>query len=475
MGLSVQLDRIYVNGKWSSSVSAGLIEVLNPATEAVIGSVPAGDAEDVAGAVAAARHAFPGWSALPPQDRVDYLRQAHEELRRRKDEIVAALATDVGVPLRMAERLQFDLPLGILNSFTDPAVVPGEEELGNSLILREPIGVVAAITPWNYPLYQVIAKVAPALAAGCTIVLKPSEITPVAVYFLADVFHAVGLPAGVFNLISGSGPTVGAALVEHPDVDMVSFTGSTIAGRQVAALAAATVKRTALELGGKSANIVLPDVQDLAKIVRSAVGNCFLNSGQTCLALTRLLVHRSQYAEAVEYAKAAAERFTLGDPFDPATKLGPMTSAAHRDRVRGYIDRGVAEGARLVTGGSSSPDGLATGYFVRPTVFADVKPDMTIAQEEIFGPVLCIISYDTDDDAVAIANGTVYGLAAGVWSSDQDRAYTLARRIRAGQVDVNGGAFNLRAPFGGYRQSGNGRELGPFGLEEFLEIKSIQR
>jgi aldehyde dehydrogenase (NAD+) len=374
----------------------------------------------------------------------------------------------------MAARLQVGLPLAVLDSFTDPSVLPGEQRIGNSLVVREPIGVVGAITPWNYPLHQVMAKVAPALAAGCTVVLKPSEVTPLAVYLLVQKAQEIGLPKGVLNLVSGYGTTVGEALVAHPGIDMVSFTGSTRAGRQVASVAARTVKRTALELGGKGPNVILPDVTDLRKVVRSGVGNCYLNSGQTCLALTRMLVHRDQHDQAVEIAANAAAGFTVGDPFDPATKLGPGTSAEHLKRVREYIDAGVREGARLVVGGPDRPKGLDAGYFVQPTVFAEVPRDATIAREEIFGPVLVVMSYSDDDDAVALANDTPYGLTAGVWSGDQDRAMAVARRIRAGQVDVNGGAFNPAAPFGGYKQSGTGRELGRFGVEEFMEVKSIQ-
>jgi aldehyde dehydrogenase (NAD+) len=468
-------DKVYIDGEWISSTSDEMIDVFNPSTEEPIARVVAGSAEDVDRAVRAARRAFAGWSMRSADERCKLLAAAHAAITRREEDFVTVIATDVGVPLKMARRLQLGLPMAILDSFTDPALVPADEELGNSLITREPIGVVGAITPWNYPLHQTMAKVAPALAAGCTIVLKPSEVTPLVVYLLAEVFDEIGLPPGVFNLVSGYGPVVGAALVSHPEVDMVSFTGSTTAGRQVAAAASMGIKKVSLELGGKSPNVILPDVDDLAKIVRSGVGNCYLNTGQTCLALTRMLVHRSQYEEAVQVAALAAEAFTVGDPFDASTKLGPLTSAAHLARVRGYIEQGIAEGARLVAGGPSMPEGIERGYFVRPTVFADVTADMTIAKEEIFGPVLVILVYDTEDEAVELANGTQYGLTAGVWSGDADRALAVARRIRAGQVDVNGGAFNPRAPFGGYKQSGNGRELGSFGLEEFLEVKAIQR
>jgi acyl-CoA reductase-like NAD-dependent aldehyde dehydrogenase len=345
--------------------------------------------------------------------------------------------------------------------------------VGNSLIVREPIGVVGCITPWNYPLHQIAAKVAPALAAGCTVVVKPSEVAPLNAFVLAEIMDEVGLPAGVFNLVTGFGPVVGEAIAAHRDVDMVSFTGSTRAGKRVTEVAAGTVKRVALELGGKSANVILADA-DLATAVPDGVNKCYLNSGQTCSALTRMLGPRDKLAEVEELARTAAETFTPGDPFDPATRIGPLVSAAQRDRVRMYIDKGLGEGARLVTGGVETPEGLESGFFVAPTVFSDVTRDMTIAREEIFGPVLVIIPYDSEDEAVDIANDTDYGLAGGVWSGDPEHAKAVARRLRTGQVEVNGGSFNPMAPFGGYKQSGNGREFGSFGLEEFLEVKSLQ-
>jgi aldehyde dehydrogenase (NAD+) len=370
--------------------------------------------------------------------------------------------------------VQTALPLAVLDSYV--RLLGGEEEperVGNSLVVREPVGVVGAITPWNYPLHQAVAKIAPALAAGCTVVHKPSEVAPLSAYLFAQLVDEVGLPPGVYNLVSGTGPAVGEAIVAHPGVDMVSFTGSTRAGKRVAELAAATVKRVSLELGGKSANVVLPDA-DLAAAVKVGVANCFLNSGQTCTAWTRMLVHTSRYDEAVETAAAAAAKYTAGDPTDPATRLGPLASATQRDRVRGYLERGVAEGARVVAGGPDATGLPERGYYVAPTVFAEVAPNATIAQEEIFGPVLSVIRYADEDEAVHIANSTVYGLAGGVWSADTEHAVKVARRLRTGQVDINGARFNPLAPFGGYKQSGYGRELGAHGLAEFCEIKSLQ-
>ena len=390
------------------------------------------------------------------------------------EEIAALIAQELGMPLRLSHMIQAGLPVMDFGSQIQLiGEVAWEEEIGNSKVVREPVGVVGAITPWNYPLHQITAKCAPALAAGCTIVLKPSEVVPLNAFVLAEVIDQVGLPAGVFNLVTGIGPEVGEAIAAHPGVDMVSFTGSTRAGKRVSELASATVKPVALELGGKSANVILDDA-DLEAAVTDGVAKCFLNSGQTCSALTRMLVPREKLEEAEKIAAAVAESFTPGDPFEESTRLGPLVSETQRDRVRGYIEKGVEEGARLVTGGAEPPEGLETGYFVRPTVFSDVRSDMTIAQEEIFGPVLSIIPYDDEDDAVRIANDSIYGLAGGVWSGDEERAERVARRIRTGQVEINGGAWNPLAPFGGYKQSGHGREQGRFAVEEFLQVKSLQ-
>ena len=393
----------------------------------------------------------------------------------RQGELAELIATEVGMPLKLAGMIQVGLPTAQVGNYAQVLRdFAFEEQVGNSLVVKEPIGVVGAITPWNYPLNQIVAKVAPALAAGCTVVLKPSEVAPLNAFLLAEVIDEAGLPAGVFNLVSGIGPTVGEAIAAHPDVDMVSFTGSTRAGKRVAELAAATVKKVALELGGKSANVILPDA-DLEKAVAVGVTNCYLNSGQTCTAWTRMLVPRDRLADAERIAAAKAEKYRVGDPLTEGTNLGPLISDVQRDRVRGFIEQGIAEGAKLVTGGVEPPEGLDRGYFVRPTVFSEVTPDMTIAQEEIFGPVLSIMPYDTEDEAVEIANGTIYGLAGGVWSADPAHAEQVARRLRTGQVDINGGMFNPLAPFGGYKQSGVGRENGRLGFEEFLETKSLQR
>jgi aldehyde dehydrogenase (NAD+) len=467
-------DKIYIGGKWVQSTGTGVLEVINSTTEQVMGSVPEGTVEDVDKAVAAARSAFESWSQTSVEERADWMQRIAEALGARMDEIAELIAQEVGMPVKLANMIQAGLPTMTFGSMPKvTAELPWEEEVGNSLIVREPVGVVGAITPWNYPLHQIAAKVAPALAAGCTVVLKPSQVAPLNAVLLADVLDQVGLPAGVFNLVTGRGPVIGEALALHPDVDMISFTGSTAAGRRVSEAAAGTIKRVALELGGKSPNVILEDA-DLQQAITDGVSKCFLNSGQTCSALTRMLVPRSRLAEAEQIAAAVAEHFKPGDPFEPGTTLGPLVSESQRKQVRDYIRKGTDEGAKLLTGGVEPPEGLERGYFVRPTVFSEVTPEMTIAQEEIFGPVLAIIPYEDENDAVRIANNSVYGLAGGVWSGDQEHAKQVALRIRTGQVEINGGAFNPLAPFGGYKQSGYGRELGRFGLEEFLQVKSLQ-
>jgi aldehyde dehydrogenase (NAD+) len=467
-------DRIFIGGEWVASSGSGVLEVINSSTEAVMGTVPEGTPEDVDRAVTAARRAFESWSQTSVPERSDWLRRISEALGARMEEIATLIAQEVGMPIKLASMIQAGLPTMDFGSM--PQVMEEtawEQEVGNSLIVREPVGVVGAIAPWNYPLHQISAKVAAALAAGCTIIVKPSEVAPLNAFLLADILSELGLPAGVFNLVSGLGPVVGEAMSAHPGIDMISFTGSTAAGRRVSEAAAKTVKRVALELGGKSPNVILDDA-DLQAAVTDGVAKCFLNSGQTCSALTRMLVPRERLGEAEQIAAAVAEHFTPGDPFVKGTMLGPLVSETQRERVRGYIEQGRAEGAKLLTGGAEPPEDLEHGYFVKPTVFSEVTPEMTIAQEEIFGPVLVIMPYEDEDDAVRIANDSAYGLAGGVWSGDEERAQRVARRIRTGQVEINGGAFNPLAPFGGYKQSGYGRELGHFGLEEFLQVKSLQ-
>src|SRR6476646_1969670 len=458
-GLQVR-DEIFIGGEWVAPSGGETIEVVNPATEEVVGTIPACSPEDADRAVAAAREAFESWSQTSREERAGHIEAIVARLQGRAEELTATITQELGMPLKLSGIIQVGLPTSQFASMPKlMEEVAWEEEVGNSRILREAVGVLGAITPWNYPLNQIAAKVAPALAAGCTVVPKPSEVTPLNAFLLAEVIEAAEVPAGVFNLVTGFGPEVGEAIAGHPDVDMVSFTGSTRAGRRVSEVASATVKRVALELGGKSPNVILDDA-DLQKAVVDGIAKCYLNSGQTCSALTRMLVPRAQLEAAEQIAKATAEAWVVGDPFGEGSNLGPLVSDAQRDRVRGYIEKGVEEGAKLVTGGAEAPDGLDKGYYVRPTVFSDVTPEMTIAQEEIFGPVLVIQPYDDEEDAIRIANDTEYGLAGGVWSGDEERAKAVARRIRTGQVEINGGVFNPLAPFGGYKQSGHGRELG---------------
>ena len=468
-------DKLYIGGAWVASTGSGTIDVYNSSTEEVMGTIPEGTPEDVDRAVRAAADAFSDWAATSRDERAKILARVQEGLTARTPEIATLISQEVGMPFTLSNLIQVGLPVMSFATASQLATeFPFEEEVGNSVIVREPVGVVGAITPWNYPLHQIAAKVAPALAAGCTVVLKPSEVAPLNAFILAEILDELELPPGVFNLVTGVGPVVGEAIASHPLVDMVSFTGSTRAGRRVMQLASETVKRVALELGGKSPNVILEDA-DLASAVPAGVAACYLNSGQTCSALTRMLVPRSRLAEVEALAVQTAETFKPGDPFDAETRLGPLVSATQLERVRGYIKKGVDEGATLLTGGGELPEGLDKGYYVRPTVFSNVTRDMTIAQEEIFGPVLSIMPFDTEEEAVEIANDTVYGLAGGVWAGDKAHAEAVARRLRTGQVDVNGGGFNALAPFGGYKQSGIGRELGKYGLEEFLEVKAMQR
>jgi acyl-CoA reductase-like NAD-dependent aldehyde dehydrogenase len=468
-------DRLFIGGAWVAPSGKQSIEVHNAGNGEVMGKVPLADEKDVDRAVAAARAALEQWSSTGADARAGFLEKISAGLKARADEIAKLISQEVGMPLKLSARIQAGLPIAnfanyakLLKDFTF------EERVGNSLVVREPVGVVGAITPWNYPLHQITLKVAPALAAGCAVVLKPSEVAPFNAFVLAEVIEAAGLPKGVFNLVTGTGAQAGEALVKHPGVDMISFTGSTRAGKRISELASSAIKRVALELGGKSASVILEDA-DLATAIKSTVNGCYLNSGQTCTALTRMLVPQDKYPEAAKIAAEIARSFTVGDPLAESTRLGPLSSKAQLERVRTYIKKGMDEGAELLAGGAEPPEAApAGGYYVKPTVFGSVKNSMTIAQEEIFGPVLAIIPYKDEEEAIRIANDSPYGLAGAVWSKDEERAQRVARRIRAGQVDVNGGAFNMNAPFGGFKQSGHGREAGVYGLEEFLEYKSLQ-
>ncbi|MDQ6948603.1 MAG: aldehyde dehydrogenase family protein [Actinomycetota bacterium] len=474
VGLAHDHRRFYVGGEWVAPSGPSRIDVVDAATEEIMGTVPEGTAADVSRAVAAARRAFPGWAATPVAERAACLQRLHDGLLARTSEVATLVAREVGTPLPMATLIQAALPAAIVGSYVDIVrAFAFEEECGSSLVVREPIGVVAAITPWNYPLYQLVCKVAPALSAGCTVVAKPSEVAPLTAYVLADIAHEAGLPPGVLNVVTGLGSVVGEALVDHPEVDMVSFTGSTAAGRRVSELAARSIKRVTLELGGKSPSVVLDDA-DLDEAVRATISQCYLNSGQTCISWSRLLVPRQRHDEAVDIARGVTGEFTVGDPLAGEARLGPLATKAQQERVQTWIRRGCDEGATLAVGGAEAPPDLDKGFYVQPTVFADVTADMAIAREEIFGPVLCVMAYDDDDHAVAIANDTIYGLHGAVFSADRGRGLAMARRLRTGQVDVCGGGYNPMAPFGGYRQSGNGRELGRHGLEEYLEVKSLQ-
>jgi acyl-CoA reductase-like NAD-dependent aldehyde dehydrogenase len=477
--VSYDHEKIYIDGAWVPSQGSGTIDVFDSTNGEVIGRVPDGNAADVDAAVKAAAAAFPAWSATSSEERAKYCTRIAEGLGARMDEIATVVTREAGMPKWLSQIVQAGLPI---NSFNTAAQIAEtyeyETTVGNSLVVREPIGVVGCITPWNYPLHQIAAKVAYAMAAGCTVVLKPSEIAPLDAYILAEVIDEVGLPAGVFNLVSGTGPEVGEAISKHPLIDMVSFTGSTRAGKAVSVAASDSLKRVALELGGKSANILLDDLDDAGfeAAVRDGVGKAYLNQGQTCTALTRMLVPRDRLADAERIAADEVEtKFVPKDPFADFAMMGPLSSQAQVERVNGYIQKGIDEGAKLVVGGVGKPEGVdENGYFVKPTVFSEVRNDMTIAQEEIFGPVLSILPYDDEADAIAIANDTVYGLSGGVQGADKERATKVARQIRTGQIEVNAGAFNPVAPFGGYKQSGNGREYGTHGFEEFLETKAMQ-
>ena len=468
-------DSLYINGEWVEANGDGVIDVVNPATEETIGSVPVGSQSDVDAAVTAARDAFTSWSMSSIEERIEILNKLSAAIKDNTEELAQTITAEVGTPIGYSRMAMVGTPRVVARSYAKMLEsFEWEQEVRNSLIIKEPIGVCAFITPWNFPLHQIIGKVAPALAAGCTMVLKPSKEAPLNAFMLADLLDEIGLPAGVFNLVSGHGSEVGEYMSSHPDVDMVSFTGSTGAGVRVSQAAAPSVKRVTLELGGKSANVALDDA-DPQLIGKMAIGACYQNSGQTCSALTRLIIPESMNDEVCEVIASRIARYTAGDPLDDSTRCGPMVSARQQASVSEYIQYGMDEGAKLIVGGMGMPDGLETGFFVKPTVFADVTPDMTIWQEEIFGPVLVIATYETEEEALALANDSIYGLSGGVWSADEERAMAFARGMRTGQVSINGGPFNISAPFGGYKMSGNGRELGLHGLEEFLEIKSIQR
>jgi aldehyde dehydrogenase (NAD+) len=465
--------KFYIDGKWVDPAKAHDFPVINPANEQPIATISLGSAVDVDRAVAAAKRAFESYSETSVRERLDLLRQIIAVYQSKIEDMAAAILQEMGAPSSLSKKAQ--APAGLAHLLETAKVLEHfkfEELKGSTLMRKEPIGVCGLITPWNWPMNQIVCKVAPALAAGCTMVLKPSEFAPLSAYLFAQILHEAAVPAGVFNLVNGDGPTVGAAISSHPDIAMVSFTGSTRAGVAVAVAAAPTVKRVTQELGGKSANILLDDA-DFEKAVKQGVQECFRNTGQSCNAPTRMLVPRAKMAEVTVAARQASETTKVGDPLAEDTGLGPIASKAQFDKVQRLINKGVEEGAKLIAGGPGRPEGINRGYFVKPTVFADVKNDMTIAREEIFGPVLCIIPYDDEDDAIRIANDTPYGLSGFVTSGNRERAVRVAKRLRSGNVHINGARIDFGGCFGGYKQSGNGREWGEAGLEEFLELKAI--
>jgi aldehyde dehydrogenase (NAD+) len=465
--------QFYIDGQWVDPVEGRPFEVIDPSTEKPIARIALGNEKDVDLAVRAARRAFASFSETTREERLSLLRSIVVAYQKRYDEVAETISREMGAPLWLSKAAQAATGLGHLMKIIEVLESYEFEELrGTTMLRREPIGVCGFITPWNWPVNQIMCKVAPALAAGCTMVLKPTEIAPLNALLVADILHDAGVPAGVFNLVNGDGPTVGHAIASHPEVDMVSFTGSTRAGIEVARAAAPTVKRVTQELGGKSANVILDDA-DFATAVGGGVMGCWMNSGQSCNAPTRMLVPKARQAEAVAIAKKVAEGITVGDPFAQGTRLGPVVSEVQWKKIQGLIQKGIDEGATLVTGGVGRPAGLDHGYYVKPTVFADVNNGMTIAREEIFGPVLAILPYRDEDEAVRIANDTVYGLAGYVSSGDLEHARGVAKRIRAGQIALNGATPDFGAPFGGYKQSGNGREWGDHGFEEFLETKAV--
>ena len=467
-------DQLYIDGKWVQPIGTGSIDIINPATEEIIGKIPVGSKEDIDIAASAARIAFDSWSKSSIETRIDILNALSNALKERGEDIAQTITAEVGTPIGYSRVAMVGTPRVVSRSYAKILEnFDWEEKVRNSIIRKEPIGVCAFITPWNFPLHQIIGKVAPAIAAGCTMILKPSKEAPLSAFILADILHEIGLPSGVFNLISGHGSEIGNYMSSHPEVDMVSFTGSTGAGISVSEAAATTVKRVTLELGGKSANVALEDA-DPTLVAKKAIGACHQNSGQTCSALTRLIIPESMSDEVYEIIAEKNNSYTVGDPLEESTRCGPMVSLRQQKSVSEYIESGINEGATLISGGLGMPEGISKGYYVRPTIFANVSPDMKIWKEEIFGPVLVITTYKSEEEALKLANDSIYGLSGGVWSKDEERAIKFAKDMRTGQVSINGGAFNVSAPFGGYKLSGNGRELGAHGLNEFLEIKSIQ-
>ncbi len=467
-------DQLYIDGKWVQPIGTGGIDVINPATEEIIGKIPVGSKEDIDIAASAARIAFDSWSKSSIETRIDILNALSNALKERGEDIAQTITAEVGTPIGYSRVAMVGTPRVVSRSYAKILEnFDWEEKVRNSIICKEPIGVCAFITPWNFPLHQIIGKVAPAIAAGCTMILKPSKEAPLSAFILADILHEIGLPSGVFNLVSGHGSEIGNYMSSHPEVDMVSFTGSTGAGISVSEAAATTVKRVTLELGGKSANVALEDA-DPTLVAKKAIGACHQNSGQTCSALTRLIIPESMSDEVYEIIAEKNNSYTVGDPLEESTRCGPMVSLRQQKSVSKYIESGINEGATLISGGLGMPEGISKGYYVKPTIFANVSPDMKIWKEEIFGPVLVITTYKSEEEALKLANDSIYGLSGGVWSKDEKRAIKFAKDMRTGQVSVNGGAFNVSAPFGGYKLSGNGRELGSHGLNEFLEIKSIQ-
>jgi len=471
--MSAAYNKFFINGNWIDAAGRSTLDVINPATEKAFATISLGNADDVDSAAKAARSAFDSWSNSSIGERKEIISNIIDGLKSRSDEMATAISSEMGAPMGLSKTAQVGSGLGhFMNVLSILENFEFEEIRGTTKIVKEPAGVCGFITPWNWPLNQIACKVAPAIAAGCTMVLKPSEIAPISAYILTEIIAESGLPAGVFNMVNGDGLTVGAAISSHPDIDLVSFTGSTRAGREVAKAAADGIKRVTQELGGKSANIILNDVPDFARAVSGGVAGCFGNSGQSCNAPTRMLVPQSRMEEAINAAKAAAAKSVVGDPSAESTRLGPVVSEVQFNKIQTLIQKGIDEGADLIAGGPTRPEGIEEGYFVRPTIFANVSNDMTIAREEIFGPVLSIIGYQDDDDAVSIANDTDYGLS-GYVSGEPEHAQAIARKLRTGNVHINGAGPDFSAPFGGYKQSGNGREWGIEGFEEFLETKAM--